>query len=203
MVYHSAKYRVLFGNTAEENLQATFKIVKNPDLVIDNNQIKSNFVSKINQYFALENWDFGEIFYFTELSAFIMQELAPSLVTIILVPKQTAQSFGSLYEIKSETDEIFISGATVENVEIIDAVTASRIRASGQVVTSVSTTNTGIQSTASTSTATSSTTTATATNATTTSTAGGSTGYTSTTSSTSSSSSSGSSSSSSGSSYSY
>ena len=200
VVYHSAKYRVLFGNTAEENLQATFKIVKNPDLVIDNNQIKSNFVSKINQYFALENWDFGEIFYFTELSAFIMQELAPSLVTIILVPKQTAQSFGSLYEIKSETDEIFISGATVENVEIIDAVTASRIRASGQVVTSVSTTNTGIQSTASTSTAASSTTTATATNATTTSTAGGSTGYTSTTSSTSSSSSSGSSSSSSGSS---
>jgi len=51
-----------------------------------------------------------------------------------------------LQEIKSESDEIFISGATVENVEIIDAITASRLKASGAVVTSITNSTTGIQS---------------------------------------------------------
>ena len=65
-----------------------------------------------------------------------------------MVPDQSSQSFGSLYEIKSESDEIFISGATVFDVEIIDAVTASKLKASGSVVTATSTVNTGINSTA-------------------------------------------------------
>ena len=53
----------------------------------------------------------------------------------------------SLYEIKSESNEIFISSATVENVEIIDAITASRLRATGNVITaSQETLNTGVTS---------------------------------------------------------
>ena len=75
--------------------------------------IKTNIISAINQYFALENWDFGETFYFSELSSFIMQQLAPNIVTLVIVPKQENQGFGSLYEIKSETDEIFISGDSI------------------------------------------------------------------------------------------
>ena len=51
-----------------------------------------------------------------------------------------------MYEIKSESDEIFISGATVDNVEVIDAVTASRLKASGKVLTVATSTNSGIQS---------------------------------------------------------
>ena len=52
----------------------------------------------------------------------------------------------SMYEIKSENDEIFISSATVEDVEIIDAITASRLKAAGNVVTSDEVLNTGVQS---------------------------------------------------------
>lgn len=146
LIYHPVKYKILFGEKADTSLQATFKIVKNPDLVLNDNDVKSRVIAAINQFFALENWDFGERFYFSELSNYVMTQLAPDLVTFIIVPDQETQSFGSLYEIKSENDEIFISGATVNNIEIIDAITATRLKASGTVITSSTTSNVGIQS---------------------------------------------------------
>lgn len=146
IIYHPVKYKVLFGNKAKEDLQATFKIVKNPGLVLNDNEIKSGVVSAINKFFALDNWDFGEKFYFSELSNYVMSSLSPNLVTFVIVPVQEDQAYGSLQEIKSESDEIFISGATVEDIEIIDAITASRLKSSGAVVTSITPTTTGIQS---------------------------------------------------------
>ena len=128
-------------------MQATFKVVKNPDLVLNDNDIKSRIIAAINQYFALENWDFGDKFFFSEMANYVMSELAPDVVTFLLIPNQSEQVFGSLFEIKSETDEIFISGATVDNIQIIDAVTANRLKAiGGEVITSSVTISSGIQS---------------------------------------------------------
>ena len=146
IIYHPVKYKVLFGDKSEEDLQARFKIVKNPDLVINDNELKSNVISAVNRFFALENWDFGDKFYFSELASYVMNELSPDLVTFVIVPVQEDQSFGSLFEIKSESDEIFISGATVSDIDIIDGITASRLKASGAVVTSVTSSNTGVTS---------------------------------------------------------
>ena len=114
--------------------------------MLNDNDIKARIITAVNQFFALENWDFGETFYFSELANYVMTQLAPDLSMFLLVPIQEEQGFGSLYEIKSEADEIFISGATVDNVEIIDAVTASRLKASGDVLTQSRTINVGIQS---------------------------------------------------------
>ena len=75
-----------------------------------------------------------------------MQQLAPDLVTFVVVPNQSTQSFGSLFEVKAEVDQIFISGATVDDIDIIDAVTASRLKATNTVVTSTASSNVGIQS---------------------------------------------------------
>ena len=146
VIYHPVKYKVLLGDKADTDLQGKIKIVKNTDAVLNDNDVKSRVIAAVNTFFALENWEFGETFYFSELSAYVMQQLAPDLVTFVIVPNQTTQSFGSLFEVKSETDEIFISGATVDDVDIIDAITASRLKASGTVVTSTQSVNVGIQS---------------------------------------------------------
>jgi hypothetical protein len=74
-----------------------------------------------------------------------MNKVAPNISNIVIVPKDQNLSFGSLYEIKSNADEIFISSATVNDVEIISEITATRIRASGSVSTSLNNNN-GIQS---------------------------------------------------------
>ena len=146
IIYHPVKYKVLFGTKADAELQADFKIVKNPDIVINDNEIKSRVISAINEFFALDNWDFGETFYFTELTAYVMQQLAPNIVTFVVVPKQLNQTFGSLFEVKSESDEIFISSATVTDIAIIDNITATRLKAEGAITTTASSYNTGLQS---------------------------------------------------------
>jgi hypothetical protein len=138
-VYHPVKYKILFGSNATEELQATFKVVKNPKTNITDAVIKTRVIAAINEFFALDNWDFGDTFYFTELAAFIHNQLAPDLLTAVIVPNQTGQGFGSLFQIDSASDEIFISGATVGDVTIISALGANQLAASGTVVTSTST----------------------------------------------------------------
>jgi len=144
LVYHPVKYKILFGINADEELQATFKVVKNLKTNITDAVVKTRVISSINQFFALDNWDFGDTFYFTELAAFVHNQLAPHLLTVVIVPNQSGQGFGSLFQIASAADEIFISGATVNDVSIITALGANQLEASGTVVTSTSsaTTNT-------------------------------------------------------------
>jgi hypothetical protein len=146
IIYHTVKYKPLFGKLSDLDMQAKFKVVKNPDQVISDNEIKSRVISSINKYFALDNWDFGETFYFSELSAFIMKDQSPFISSIVIVPVSAASNFGSLFEIKAEADEIFISSASVDEVEVITANTADRLKTQGAIVTSSSSMNVGIQS---------------------------------------------------------
>ena len=142
IIYHPVKYKILFGSNADEQLQATFKVVKNPKTNISDAVIKTRVIAAINEFFALDNWDFGDSFYFTELAAYIHNQLAPDLLTVVIVPNQSGQSFGSLFQLNSAADEIFISGATVDDVSIITALGANQLAASGSVVTSTSTATT-------------------------------------------------------------
>lgn len=134
IIYHPARYKVLFGSKSTIDLQATFKVVKNSEIVISDNDVKSKVISAINEFFAINNWDFGDNFYFTELSTYVMNRLATNIVNFLIVPRKSGLAFGSLLEIKAEKDQIFISSATIDDVEIINSVTASRIRSSGNIV---------------------------------------------------------------------
>ena len=142
IIYHPVKYKILFGSTAEEELQATFKVVKNPKTNVSDAVIKTRVIAAVNEFFALDNWDFGDTFYFTELAAYVHNQLAPDLLTAVIVPNQSGQGFGSLFQLDSAADEIFISGATVDDVSIITALGANQLAASGTVVTSTSTATT-------------------------------------------------------------
>ena len=139
IIYHPVKYKILFGSNADEQLQATFKVVKNPKTNVSDAVIKTRVIAAINEFFALDNWDFGDAFYFTELAAYIHNQLAPDLLTAVIVPNQSGQGFGSLFQLNSAADEIFISGATVDDVSIITALGANQLAASGTVITSTST----------------------------------------------------------------
>jgi hypothetical protein len=146
IIYHPVKYKNLFGSKADISLQATFKVVKNSSMIVSDNDIKTGVVNALNEFFAIENWEFGDTFYFGELAAYIMTRMAPKIANIVLVPKNQNLAFGSLYEIKSNPDEIFASSATVDNVEIISEITAARLNSTGIVLTSVSSASSGIES---------------------------------------------------------
>jgi hypothetical protein len=127
IVFQSAVYKPIFGDKAPGNLQAIFKVVKNANLNISDADIKTSVVNAINNYFDVTNWDFGEIFYFSELAAYLHKTLSPNIASVIIVPKDVSIKFGSLQQINSEPNEIIISAATVDNIEIITAVTASQL----------------------------------------------------------------------------
>jgi hypothetical protein len=127
IIYNAAVFKPLFGNKAVESLRASFKIVKNPSTNISDNDVKSQVVAAINAYFDIANWDFGETFYFSELSAYLHTVLSPTVSSIIIVPSASTNNFGSLYQINAEANEILISAATVDNIQIISAITAGQI----------------------------------------------------------------------------
>jgi hypothetical protein len=133
IIYHPVKYKILFGSRASTDVQAVFKITKNPEIIISDNDLKTQVLLAINEFFALENWEFGDNFYFSELSAYVLKQVAPNLVNFTIVPRQNDLVFGSLFEIKSEKDQIFINGATIDDIEIIPAITASSIKSLGLV----------------------------------------------------------------------
>lgn len=134
IIFQPVKYKVLFGAKADINLQAVFKAVRNPAIPISDNEIKANILDAINQFFALENWDFGQTFNFSELSTYVMNLLTPNIVNFVIVPR--ANNFGSLYEVSCLSNEIFISGATTDDIQIIDAITASQLRTTSIVTSS-------------------------------------------------------------------
>jgi hypothetical protein len=127
VIFNSASFKPLFGKKAAPALQATFMVVKNAALNISDNDIKSSVVNALNTYFAVSNWDFGETFYFTELSAYLHSALTPNISSIVIVPSNQNALFGSLFQVNAESNEIMTSCATVDNVQVISAITASQI----------------------------------------------------------------------------
>ena len=122
MILNAGVYKLLFGAKADFSLRAKFQVIKSPSTTISDTEIKSRVIDAINTYFALENWDFGETFYFSELSAYLHEQLSGLLSSVILIPADTSANFGSLYEIRCQPNEIFISAATVDNIQVVSGV---------------------------------------------------------------------------------
>jgi hypothetical protein len=133
IIYFPVKYRTLFGATADPLYQATFKVVKNTASVISDNEVKTKLISYVNQYFALGNFDFGDTFYFTELVAYLHKNMAGIANSIVIVPNDPTLTFGGLFEIRSQTNELFISTATVSDVDIVQGISSENIKASGAI----------------------------------------------------------------------
>jgi hypothetical protein len=130
IIYNPGKFKPLFGSTdkgVDPSLQATFKIVKNPNVNISDNDVISNTIAAINKYFDTANWDFGDTFYFSELSTYLHNILAPNVASIIIVPSSANIAFGGLMQINANPDEIMVSAATATNIQIISAITAAQI----------------------------------------------------------------------------
>jgi hypothetical protein len=132
-VLSSVTFKPLFGTKATSSLQADFKVVKVSNTTVSDSEIKSRVIQAINEYFSIDNWDFGETFYFSELSSYIHERLDGLVSSVVLLPKDVTKKFGDLYEIKSQPNEIFVSAATVNDVKVVESLTSSELRLSSGV----------------------------------------------------------------------
>ncbi len=127
VVLNSVTFKPLFGTKAATALQATIKVIKNAKTTASDTQIRSSVLSAMNTYFSIDNWNFGDTFYFSELSAYLHSQLGTFISSVILVPSDPAQKFGDMYEVRSAPYEIFVNGATISDIVVLSSLTASNM----------------------------------------------------------------------------
>jgi hypothetical protein len=129
LVYRSAEFKILFGSDADSENQARFRIVKLPSTTLSDNEIKARVVKAFDAFFNIENWEFGETFYFTELSSYVHQQLGNSIGSIVIIPKNSTGIFGDLFQIKAEPNQLFLHTAKVNDIEIVEKISSQTLRA--------------------------------------------------------------------------
>lgn len=128
LIPNSVTFKPLFGAKAAPALRATIKVVKAANTNASNSEIRSAVLSSMNSYFNINNWNFGDTFYFSELSAYLHDQLGEIISSVVLVPNNPTQSFGDLYEIKCAPYEIFQNAATASDVQVIAALTPAELQ---------------------------------------------------------------------------
>jgi hypothetical protein len=128
VVLNSVIFKPLFGTKAAPALRATIKVIKNSSTNASDSEIRSAVLTSMNNYFAINNWNFGDTFYFSELSAYLHAEVGELISSAVLVPNDPTMNFGDLYEIKCEPYEIFANAATANDVVVISALTPAELQ---------------------------------------------------------------------------
>jgi hypothetical protein len=128
VILNSVRFVPLFGSKAAPELRGTVKVIKSPVTSASDSEIRSAVLSAMNSYFNINNWSFGDTFYFSELSAYLHVQLGDLVSSVVLVPNDPTMNFGDLYEIKSAPFEIFVNGATANDVVVIAALTPVQLQ---------------------------------------------------------------------------
>ena len=128
VIPNSVRFVPLFGKKATPQLQGTVKVIKSQSTNASDSEVRSATLTAMNNYFNINNWNFGDTFYFSELSAYLHAQLGGLVSSIVLVPNDPTLNFGDLYEIKSAPYEIFVNGATANDVVVISALTPVQLQ---------------------------------------------------------------------------
>ena len=121
VILHTGKFKILFGEKAIDELQSKFTVIRKETSPLTNNQIKVKIVGIIKNFFDINSWEFGETFFFTELSAKIHNEMIADIKSIVLVPLFNNNLFGDIFMVNAREDEIFQPHVTVNDIEIVES----------------------------------------------------------------------------------
>ena len=128
MIVNSVEFKPLFGAKATEELRATIKVIRAANSTASVSEIKNLVVANMDAYFSIDKWNFGDTFYFSELAAYLHSQIGDIVSSVVVVPLNQQKFFGDLYEIRSAPNQIFVNAATVNNVEVIQALTSTNLR---------------------------------------------------------------------------
>jgi len=128
VIVNSVEFKPLFGPKASEELRATIKVIRASGSTASVSEIKNLIVANMDAYFSLDKWNFGDTFYFSELAAYIHAQIGDIVSSVVLVPLNQQKFFGDLYEIRSAPNQIFVNAATVNDIEVIQALTSTNLR---------------------------------------------------------------------------
>ena len=128
VIMNSVIFKPLFGPKADAALRATIKVIKSSSSNASDSEIRSSVLAAMNNYFSINNWNFGDTFFFSELSAFLHATCGELISSAVLVPNDPTMNFGDLYEIKCMPYEIFVNAATANDVLVVPALTPAELQ---------------------------------------------------------------------------
>lgn len=128
VILNPGKVKPIIGPLADGALQAVIKVVRSSNRSVSANQLKTKIVDLVYEFFDINKWEFGETFYFTELSAFLHSRLPVELDSVVLVPVNNNHIFGDLYQVIAREDEIIQPNVTVNDIEIIESINPRSIK---------------------------------------------------------------------------
>lgn len=128
IIWRPVKYKVIFGDKADKNLQASVKVIKTASTQLTSNEIRIKIVDIIKEYFAIENWEFGENFYASEMIGYIHNKMATHINSVVVVPATASSKFGELFEVFTSADEILTTSVGINDIEIVDNFTPTNIK---------------------------------------------------------------------------
>ena len=81
-------------------------------------EVKQRVINLISTYFNIDNWDFGEDFYFTEMAAFIHNNMIGEISQITISSVADDSDGTRLFEIGCNSDELFLPVVKTSNVVV-------------------------------------------------------------------------------------
>ena len=127
VAYIPSEFKYLFGSYAQAENQAVFKVIKKLGVGYTDSEIKTAVSTKVNEYFAIDNWDFGATFYFSELAAYLHKELGDYISSVVITPKYSTNQFTNLLSISCALNEVFMAVTTSSDVKIITQLSQSEL----------------------------------------------------------------------------
>ena len=128
VILNSVTFKPLFGAKADASLRATIKVIKSSTTNASDSEIRSAVLTAMDRYFSLNFWDFGDTFFFSELSAYLHGQTDELISSAVLVSNDPEKLFGDLYEIKCRPYEIFVNAATTNDVVVVAALTPATLQ---------------------------------------------------------------------------
>lgn len=128
VILHPGIFKVLFGPRATPELRTVFKVIRPVLSSLTDNEVKVRIVDRIRTFFRIDDWAFGETFFYTELAASIHADLGPEIDSVVLVPTYAQNQFGDLFQVHSREDEMFMPDVSTSDIEIVQSYTSVNIR---------------------------------------------------------------------------
>lgn len=128
LIIQPGDIKVILGTKANPELQAFLKIIRSQNRSMSDNSVKTEIVQIVNEYFDINQWEFGQPFYFTDLASRIHNRLRTELDSVVLVPRAANHAFGSLYQVTAKESEIIQASLTVDDIEIVESLDPSTLK---------------------------------------------------------------------------
>lgn len=126
IIFQPGKIKTVINEKSAAELRFKLKVIKKDDSLLTNSEIKVRVIDACRDFFDLNDWEFGETFYFTELATAIHNHLSTDIDAVVPVPVAGDGTFGDGFQIVAREDEIiygFVAPGDIEIVTSLDRAT--------------------------------------------------------------------------------